>query len=66
VFDRERDLGELAVLEVDLGEVATALRRLDDGTYGTCEVCGAAIPDAVEEDPLARRCGQHGEEPAEA
>jgi DnaK suppressor protein len=59
VFDPDRDLGELAVLEADLGHVADALRRLDDGTYGTCEVCGEPIPGAVEIDPLACRCEEH-------
>jgi RNA polymerase-binding transcription factor DksA len=56
VFDPEADLGELAMLEVELAEVAIALRRLDDGSYGTCEVCGFALGEA---DPLARRCGEH-------
>ncbi len=29
-----------------LGKVERALERVDDGTYGTCEVCGKPIPMA--------------------
>ncbi len=44
-FDRERDLSILRQVESELADVEHALRRLDDGTYGTCEVCGRPIPD---------------------
>ncbi|WP_199421773.1 TraR/DksA family transcriptional regulator [Actinotalea solisilvae] len=41
----------------DLDEAVAALRRLDDGTYGTCERCGRAVPRArLEARPTARRC----------
>jgi RNA polymerase-binding transcription factor DksA len=53
------DPSELTSLEADLAGVDVALRRLDDGSYGTCEVCRAPIPDAVAADPLARRCSEH-------
>jgi RNA polymerase-binding transcription factor DksA len=48
----------------DLGErldrVDQALQRLDDGSYGTCEVCGKELADdALEADPTARRCADH-------
>lgn len=47
-------------LRTELDEVEAALARLDDGTYGTCRVCGAAIPDAVlEQRPQAGLCGDH-------
>lgn len=40
-----------------LAEVDAALARIDAGTYGTCEVCGAAIPAArLEARPAARTC----------
>ena len=46
----------LAMLE----EVRRARRRLANGTYGYCEVCGAAIPEArLEVRPWAARCVQH-------
>jgi RNA polymerase-binding transcription factor DksA len=43
-----------------LDRVDQALQRLDDGTYGTCEVCGAPLPDeTLAADPTARRCVDH-------
>ena len=45
----------------DLGSVEAAMRRLDDGTYGRCEACGAQIPEErLAAEPLATRCEQHG------
>lgn len=47
-------------LREQLDEVETALARLDDGTYGTCEVCGEAIPDPrLEALPTTRWCITH-------
>ena len=43
-----------------LDGVDRALARLDDGTYGTCEVCGGALDDGdLEGDPLLTRCAAH-------
>jgi RNA polymerase-binding protein DksA len=40
-----------------LGAIDGALQRLDDGTYGVCEVCGKTIPDGrLEVMPLAVTC----------
>ncbi len=40
-----------------LVEIDAALGRLDDGSYGTCEVCGRAIPPArLAARPVARTC----------
>ncbi|GAB3034205.1 hypothetical protein GCM10011376_20810 [Nocardioides flavus (ex Wang et al. 2016)] len=40
-----------------LAEVDAALQRVDAGTYGVCEGCGAAIgPDRLEALPAARLC----------
>lgn len=45
--------GELATLEAALG-------RLEDGTYGRCEACGATIDEAlVEAEPATTRCRAH-------
>jgi RNA polymerase-binding transcription factor DksA len=44
-FEREKDLSILEQVEAELADVEHALRRLDEGTYGTCEVCGKVIPD---------------------
>lgn len=59
------DEGEPAGLDLDavaaeLDDVAVALERLEDGSYGTCEACGTALTDEVlAERPAARRCAEH-------
>jgi DnaK suppressor protein len=46
-----------AKLRNTLKDVEEALTRLDDGTYGICEVCGQPIGEArLEAMPTARRC----------
>lgn len=56
-FDRERDLSLLEQVVAELDDVEHALRRLDDGTYGTCEACGQPIDAArLEALPAARFC----------
>jgi DnaK suppressor protein len=49
-----------AVLEATrrhVGELEDAVRRLDAGDYGVCEVCGNAIPaERLAARPTARRC----------
>lgn len=37
-------LALLSTTRRGLEEVDAALRRMEEGTYGTCEECGAAIP----------------------
>jgi DnaK suppressor protein len=40
-----------------LGDINWALRRLDHGTYGTCERCTAPIPfERLSILPMARLC----------
>jgi DnaK suppressor protein len=40
-----------------LQEIEDALRKFDDGTYGTCESCGNPIAEArLEAKPAARYC----------
>lgn len=49
---------DLDRIEADLAGVETALARLDDGTYWTCEVTGAEIPaERLAADPTTRRAG---------
>jgi len=60
LFDRERDLGQLEQIERELREIEDALRRLDEGTYGVCGVCGRPIPDErLEAKPTARFDAEH-------
>jgi RNA polymerase-binding transcription factor DksA len=59
-FEREKDLSILEQVESELADVEHALRRLDEGTYGTCEVCGRVIPDErLEAMPATRLCLEH-------
>jgi len=52
--EAERLAGEL---RDSLEEVDAALKRLEDGTYGICEVCGKPIGAArLEAMPAARLC----------
>jgi RNA polymerase-binding transcription factor DksA len=47
----------LANLRQDLDDVEAAMNRLEDGTYGMCEVCGSQLEaDQLESQPVARRC----------
>jgi DnaK suppressor protein len=53
------DLEALGDIEREFADVDQALRRLDDGTYWTCESCGDGIDEAVlDEAPLGRRCAR--------
>lgn len=47
-------------LRDQLDDVEAALRKLDEGTYGQCEVCGKAIASArLEVMPATRFCIDH-------
>ena len=47
-------------LRRELDDIEHALARMDDGTYGTCEVCGGQISDArLEMLPSTRFCIDH-------
>jgi len=56
-IDRERDLA-LALQALSITEeIDDALRKLERGTYGTCETCGQNILKArLEALPYARQC----------
>jgi DnaK suppressor protein len=50
----------LADAERILDDVDHALRRIDEGSYGRCEACGAEIDeDRLVRYPAARTCAQH-------
>ncbi len=47
-------------LREQLDDVEAALKALDEGRYGLCEVCGEPIADArLEAMPTSRRCINH-------
>lgn len=60
VMTREENAAILADLEARYDAVLAALKRLDEGTYGKCEVDGAPIEEArLEADPAATTCRAH-------
>ena len=47
-------------LQIQLDLVEKALQRMDDGTYGICEVCGEPISaERLEALPATARCINH-------
>ncbi len=66
VYSRQRDHGGhdpdtlrrlIEAARQGVADTAQALRRMSDGTYGVCEGCGGAIPEArLEVRPAARYC----------
>lgn len=64
VADRTEEYDErratLAALEGRYNDVLRALKKIDDGTYGICEVSGEPIEeDRLEANPSARTCKAH-------
>ncbi len=59
-FEREKDFSLLEQLEAEIGDLDAALRKIDDGTYGVCEICGKQIePELLEAMPGTRTCIEH-------
>ena len=59
-FEREKELSILEEIEDELQDVEHALHRLDEGSYGTCEICREPIADErLEARPAARFCVEH-------
>lgn len=64
-FDFERDQSIAESIDAELREVAEALDRLQQGTYGRCEADGAPIPaERLEALPATRWCAAHAAEAA--
>jgi DnaK suppressor protein len=56
-YDRELDYTLEENSEHLLAEIDAALKRIDDGTYGTCRVCGKPIgAERLEARPWATTC----------
>ena len=59
-FERTKNLSLQEDVDGRLTDIERALEKLDAGTYGTCEICGNAIPDErLEIVPAARHCVEH-------
>lgn len=56
-FERTQARTLLADTEDQIREIDAAARRIDDGTYGLCEVCGGTIATPrLRARPAARMC----------
>jgi RNA polymerase-binding transcription factor DksA len=59
-FEREKDFSLLEQLEAEIEDLDAALRKVDEGTYGICEICGKPIePERLEAIPGTRTCIEH-------
>ncbi|HZB97150.1 MAG TPA: TraR/DksA C4-type zinc finger protein [Candidatus Sulfotelmatobacter sp.] len=59
-IEREVDLNVMQQVDREINEVEDALRRIEEGSYGLCERCGAPIGDGrLEVMPAARLCLEH-------
>ena len=57
MYDRELDEGLEEGARDTLAEIDAALQRIEDGTYGSCEVCGKPIgADRLNAIPWTRLC----------
>jgi RNA polymerase-binding transcription factor DksA len=60
VEDFEARIGELSVIETHYQDVLEALKKIDAGTYGICEISGQPIEtDRLDAYPGARTCKAH-------
>ena len=60
VEDWDERAALVATLETRYNNIARALSKIKDGTYGTCEVCGGAIePERLDANPAARTDKEH-------
>ncbi len=56
-FERSQVASLVRDAERHVREIDSAIRRLDEGTYGSCESCGAPIGEGrLEARPVARSC----------
>ena len=63
LFDRQRNLALSIEVEDELRAVEHALQRIEDGTYGICEVSGKPIPvERLEARPAATTLVEHQQE----
>jgi len=60
VMSRESNTAILADLEARYDTILGALKHIEKGTYGKCEVCGRDIEEArLAADPAATTCVEH-------
>ncbi len=63
VEDWDERASTLASLERQYNDINRALRKIEDGTYGICEISGGTIDeDRLAANPAARTCKAHMDE----
>lgn len=64
-FEQEFTLSLMETEEGTLGAIEASLERIEEGTYGQCEECGANIPkarlNAIPYTPFCIKCAQRAE-----
>src|ERR1043165_8106308 len=55
-IDRMTKVGTAEQLAVMRTDVVRALEKIEDGTYGLCDRCGALIPERSEERRVGKEC----------
>ncbi|MDQ1698777.1 MAG: DnaK suppressor protein [Frankiaceae bacterium] len=56
-YERSRTTALIEQADAHLADIAVALQRLDDGSYGTCVECGGSIADErLRARPAVRTC----------
>ena len=65
-YEQEFSLSLMETGGATLDKIQTSLDRIDEGTYGTCEECGAKIPKmrlkAIPYATLCVKCASHQEQ----
>lgn len=60
ITEYEGNTGVLKQLEIRFNEIKNALKRIDDGVYGSCEKCEKEIEQKrLEANPAATTCISH-------
>lgn len=64
-YEQEFTLSLMETEEDTLAAIEAALERVEDGSYGTCEECGATVPklrlNAIPYTPFCIKCAQRME-----
>ena len=60
ITEYETNAGVVSVLDERLLEISAALLRIEDGTYGICQICGNTIEtERLEANPSSSTCKTH-------